>query len=143
MMPDMERIVVGVDGSDESWAGFQTALDLAGPAGAAVTAVHVEHLSAWATLAIGSTLGDAFEADEKVRAELIDQAQNQGSAAGVPVDVVVRKGRPANEIVDVAQEVGADLVVVGHRGHGGATSWLGSVATEVVHRAHCSVLVAR
>jgi nucleotide-binding universal stress UspA family protein len=139
----MERIVVGVDGSDESWVGFHAALDLAGPTGASVTAVHVEHLSAWATLAIGSTIGDAFEADEKVRAELIADAQNRGETAGVAVDAVVRKGRPANEIVSVAQEVNADLVVVGHTGHGGGTSWLGSVATEVVHRAACSVMVAR
>jgi nucleotide-binding universal stress UspA family protein len=139
----MERIVVGVDGSDESWAGFQSALELASATQATVTAVHVEYLSAWATLGIGATIGDVFEADEKVRSELIEEAQNRGRATGVTIDVEVRKGRPANEIVDVAQGLRADLIVVGHRGHGGAASWLGSVATEVVHRAPCSVLVAR
>ncbi len=139
----MDRIVVGVDGSDESWAGYQAALDLAKATGASIVAVHVEYLSAWATFGLGATLGDVFEADEKVRTELTDEAQRRGESHDVEVEVMVRKGRPANEITAVATDVGADLVVVGHRGHGGATSWLGSVATEVVHRAPCSVLVAR
>jgi nucleotide-binding universal stress UspA family protein len=139
----MEKLVVGVDGSDESWAAFDQALALASSVGGSVTAVHVEHLSAWTTFGIGATLGDVYEEDERIRTELADEARRRGESLGVTVTVETLKGRPAEELIRVAEEQGADTVVVGHRGHGGATSWLGSVTQEVVHRAPCSVLVVR
>ncbi|MBX6765035.1 MAG: universal stress protein, partial [Rubrobacteraceae bacterium] len=53
-------------------------------------------------------------------------------------------GRPDVEIVAVAEEIGADLVVVGSRGLGGLRRTLmGSVSDSVVRHAHCSVLVVR
>jgi nucleotide-binding universal stress UspA family protein len=139
----MEKIVVGVDGSDESWEAFDQALDLASKVGASLTAVRAEHLSTWASLGLGPTLGDVYEADERVRGELVEEAHRRGETLGVSIAVATPKGRPAEELIAVAEELHADLVVVGHRGRGGATSWLGSVTQEVVHRAPCSVLVVR
>ncbi|MBX6764318.1 MAG: universal stress protein [Rubrobacteraceae bacterium] len=53
-------------------------------------------------------------------------------------------GRPDVEIVAVAEEIGADLVVVGSRGLGGLRrALMGSVSDSVVRHAHCSVLVVR
>ena len=139
----MQKIVVGVDGSEESWSALDEALSQAGTRGSSITAVHVEHLSAWTTLGLGATLGDVYEADERIRAELVDEAHRRSQSTGVTIDVVTRKGRPAQELISVAEEVDADLIVVGHRGHGGAASWIGSVTNEVVHSARCSVLVVR
>lgn len=139
----MERIVVGVDGSDESWAGFDAALRLASTEGASVTAVHAEHLSAWSSLGLGATLGEVYEADERIREQLEAEARERGRELVVEIGVVTRSGRPAGVLIDVAKELDADLIVVGHRGHGGATSWIGSVANEVVHRSPISVLIAR
>lgn len=60
------------------------------------------------------------------------------------VDSVLLRGRPANAIVDEADRFGADLVIVGSRGHGPVSSLLlGSVSAEVVDHASCPVLVAR
>ncbi len=139
----MERIVVGVDGSPESWAGFDAALQLASTEGAAVTAVHVEYLSAWTSLGLGATLGEVYEADEQLRNELIAEARRRSAELVVEIDVVIRQGRPADALIAVCAEVDADLLVVGHRGHGGAMSWIGSVTNEVVHRAPLSVLIVR
>ena len=51
-------------------------------------------------------------------------------------------GAPFDVLVSVANDVGADLIVVGTRGHGaGKRMLLGSVSTKVVHHAECSVLV--
>lgn len=139
----MERIVVGVDGSPESWAGFDAALQLAATEGAAVTAVHVEYLSAWSSLGLGATLGDVYEADDALRRELVAEAQRRSAELVVEIEVVVRKGRPADALIAVAKERNADVLVVGHRGHGGAASWIGSVTNEVVHRSPVSVLIVR
>lgn len=60
------------------------------------------------------------------------------------VDGAVMRGRPASVIVDEARVFGADLAVVGSRGHGTvATLALGSVSSEVVDHAPCPVLVAK
>ena len=63
---------------------------------------------------------------------------------GVSVEYEVFVGRPADVIVREAEDVQADLVIVGSRGRGPlATTLLGSVAAEVVDRSPCPVLVAR
>ncbi len=63
--------------------------------------------------------------------------------AGYGLETVVHAsaGEPAEAIVAVAEEVGADLLVVGNRGMKGVRRVLGSVPNTVAHRAHCSVLI--
>jgi len=53
-------------------------------------------------------------------------------------------GRPAQQIIDHAGQLGADLIVVVHRGHGPIDRWrLGSVTHRVISCAECAVLVVR
>lgn len=64
--------------------------------------------------------------------------------AAIPLVVHARHGRPADEILELADELSASLVVVGTHGRRGVSRMmLGSVAEEVVRRANCPVLVAR
>ena len=66
------------------------------------------------------------------------------SAAGVAVETYARQGDPADAILDVAEERGADLIVVGNKGMTGAKRFLlGSVPNKVSHHAPCSVLIIR
>ena len=54
----------------------------------------------------------------------------------------VVQGHPAQALID--QAAGADLLVVGCRGHGGFTGMLlGSVGQKLLHHAHCPVMIAR
>jgi nucleotide-binding universal stress UspA family protein len=63
---------------------------------------------------------------------------------GLPWEQQTREGRAAQTIVDVAQELGAELVVMGTHGRTGlAHMLLGSVTEQVVRRAQCSVLTVR
>ena len=65
-------------------------------------------------------------------------------AGGTVVQVHLRMGKAAVEIVDLAEELGAGLVVVGSRGLGGIRrALMGSVSDSVVRHAHCPVLVVR
>ena len=60
------------------------------------------------------------------------------------VDTIVRGGAPADQIIRAADELEADLIVVGGRGKGAvAAIVLGSVAYQVLHHAPCPVLVTR
>lgn len=86
--------------------------------------------------------------DEVVRLHVValDDAERTLRLArpGATVERDLLRGRPATVIVDEARGFRADLVVVGHRGHGPFdTMLLGSVSAEVVDHAPCPVLVAR
>ena len=133
------RIVVGVDGSDSSLAALKWALEEArlrsGP-------VHV--VTAWHYPVIGDAAGKAEDHEafgDKARRAHAD-ALRQASVAGVGVTGEVTEGHPAEVLLKAA--AGADLLVVGSRGHGGfAGMLLGSVSSHAVHQAHCPVLVLR
>ena len=63
---------------------------------------------------------------------------------GVEVETMAREGDPADAILDVAEEKGADLIVVGNKGMTGAKRFLlGSVPNKVSHHAPCSVMIIR
>jgi universal stress protein A len=64
--------------------------------------------------------------------------------ATLAVDLLVRNGQPALEIVDVAKEIGADFIIISTHGYGGLKHlWFGSIAEQVVRHATCPVLVVR
>jgi len=74
----------------------------------------------------------------------LDHSVQKLKAAGFVVEAAVEIGEVRSTIIDGAAQWGADLIVVGSRGHQGlARLLLGSVAESVVRHARCSVLVAR
>ena len=74
----------------------------------------------------------------------LEAAAELAREGGVAVNVYPRQGDPADAILDVAEEQGADLIVVGNKGMTGAKRFLlGSVPNKVSHHAPCSVLIIR
>ncbi len=74
----------------------------------------------------------------------LEAASDQIAEAGLSVSSHAREGDPADAILDVAEEIGADLIVVGNKGMTGAKRFLlGSVPNKVSHHAPCSVLIVR
>jgi len=145
-MPGQEhRIVAGVDGSPSSLSALRWAIRQAGLTGAAVDAVLAWHYPiatggyGWAPTGM-TTSFDFKENAEKVLAEAISTVCGPGSS--VPVRARVVEGIPAQVLLDASD--GAELLVVGSRGHGGFTeALLGSVSQHCVHHAHCPVVVIR
>jgi len=140
------RIVAGVDGSPSSVSALRWAIRQAGLTGAAVDAVIAWHYP----VVVGGGYGVApmvtpggfefKENAEKILAGAIDAARDPGSA--VPVHARAVEGNAARVLLDAAD--GADLLVVGSRGHGGFTeALLGSVSQHCVHHARCPVVVIR
>ena len=76
--------------------------------------------------------------------EALRDAAEEAQDAGVPTETYARQGDPADAILDVAEERGSDLIVVGNKGMTGAKRFLlGSVPNKVSHHAPCSVLIIR
>lgn len=93
----------------------------------------------------GSVLSPELDAVITASAnETLREVVDHLGSSGMSVDGEVLRGRAASAIIDDAQSFGADLVIVGSRGHGPIASLLlGSVSSEIVDHAGCPVLVAR
>src|ERR687897_1560944 len=82
--------------------------------------------------------------EQMSRRVLETEVEKVREAGGTVVQAHLRMGEAAAEIVDLAEELGAGLVVVGSRGLGGIRrALMGSVSDSVVRHAHCPVLVVR
>ena len=133
------RIVVGVDGSPSSLRALQWAAGQARLTGAEVHAV-----GAWTPPTVYAW-GPAYPADvdwSEDCATGLEQSVKEalGDENGARVQRHVVQGHPAQALID--QSAGADLLVVGCRGHGGFTGMLlGSISQHVIAHASCPVLV--
>lgn len=143
--PAGHRIVAGVDGSPSSMTALRWAVRQAGLTGAAVDAVTAWNYPAnaggygWAPTGMEGSF-DVQENAEKTLADAISSTVDPGST--VEIRSLVVEGIPAQVLLDASD--GADLLVVGSRGHGGfAEALLGSVSQHCVHHAHCPVVVIR
>jgi nucleotide-binding universal stress UspA family protein len=141
-------IVVGTDGSETARKAVRAAVDLAGTLGATLDVV-----SAYEPVPAQRLRQEARQAPadlqwtitprEDVEATLAEAAEEL-EGTGVAVRTYAREGDPADAILDVAEERGADLIVVGNKGMTGAKRFLlGSVPNKVSHHAPCSVLIIR
>jgi len=140
------RIVVPTDFSSCSQEAWALARRLAGAFGSELIPVHV--------LVESPLWGESPFNMDRVR-EVYDTARTwgraeldkwaaQGAAAGLKVRTVLRTGVPHEEIVAVATDELADLLVIGTHGRGGMSrALIGSVADRVVRLAPCPVLTVR
>jgi nucleotide-binding universal stress UspA family protein len=140
-------IVVGTDGSDTARQAVRQAIELARAVGARIELVSayepVSDARLRESIHVPEDLQWMINPREDVQATL-EQAAGEVRAAGVEVEVFARQGDPADAILDVAEERGSDLIVVGNKGMTGAKRFLlGSVPNKVSHHAPCSVLIIR
>ncbi len=143
-----QSIVVGTDGSQTAGEAVREAIELAKEIGATIELVSAyepvsnERLREEARQ-VPADMQWMVKAREDVDATLLAAAEH-AEGAGVKVNTYAREGDPADAILDVAEERGADLIVVGNKGMTGAKRFLlGSVPNKVSHHAPCSVLIIR
>jgi nucleotide-binding universal stress UspA family protein len=140
----MPGITVGIDGSAHSMKALEWAMREAAIQHAAITVVtvHTVAASGWTGKPIilpqdPAELEDARRATEEMILKVTSQL---GDAQPASVAVRAVNGFPAEELIEASRD--ADLLVVGSRGSGGfARLLVGSVSSQVVHHAHCPVVV--
>jgi len=142
------RIVVGTDGSETAEEAVRQAVDLAKIAGSQLNVV-----SAYEPVSDRRLESERREAPDDIQYEIgpredvnltLDTAAAAAKKEGVEVQTLAREGDPADAILDAAEEVKADLIVVGNKGMTGARRFLlGSVPNKVSHHAPCSVIIVR
>jgi nucleotide-binding universal stress UspA family protein len=159
MIADIRHILYATDLSENSTHALQYAARIAERFGADLTVLHViEDLGRPAQVQINAYLGEGeWERLEKDRNRFVlDQVSQRvdafcaeiGDASGScpfkPRDVMVRKGSAPEVILKEAEQIGADLIVMGTHGYGVfADALLGGTARRVVRRSRVPVMVVR
>jgi nucleotide-binding universal stress UspA family protein len=145
------KILLATDSSEEAELALSTAIDLANSTN---SQLHVVTVGPWnpdpsyasheASLR-WETYEQASEAIGKEVQEILDnQVRKIEEGGGTVQEAHLRRGRKDEEIVRVAEEIGAGLIVMGSRGLGGMRrALMGSVSDGVMRHAHCPVLVVR
>jgi nucleotide-binding universal stress UspA family protein len=139
-------IVVGTDGSETASKAVQVAASLAREWQAALHIVTAfKSGSTGMAAATGAAMADtgARHGMQQGAAEDIGKKAIATWAEGVDAQVHAVNDSPPDAILDTAQSVSADLVVVGSKGMQGARRVLGSVPNSVAHGANCAVLVVK
>jgi nucleotide-binding universal stress UspA family protein len=142
-------IVVGTDGSETAGKAVREAGELAVQLGAAMDVVSAFEPVSNQRLReeqrqVPEDLQHMVGAREDVEATLREAADQLKEMGVKDVNVHAREGDPADAILDVAEERGSDLIVVGNKGMTGAKRFLlGSVPNKISHHAPCSVLIVR
>lgn len=118
------HLVIATDGSPTAERAVERGMAIAAETGAMVTLVTA--------------------AQPEQGETVVEDARKRHADTGVRIETVVRTGDAASAILDVAEEVGADLIVVGNKGMQGAKRFfLSSVPNKVAHNAPCGILIVK
>jgi nucleotide-binding universal stress UspA family protein len=133
------KILLATDGSEDARRATEAAADLAGKSGSELHVVHVWHDV--------PGFAHAFVKRELRRQgqEILDeQVQKIEASGGTVTQAHLRGGRTSDEVIELSEELGVGLLVVGSRGLGTVRRILiGSHSEEIVHHARVPVLVVR
>jgi len=137
----MKTIVLGYDDSEASQRALERAATLAKAFGSELVVTSVAPIMT----SIGRSAGPVDPTDPPAKhADELAHAKEFLLGQGVGADIQPAVGNPADTIVELAQERGADLIVVGTHGPNVLERLLGqSVSESVSHKAHCDVLIVR
>jgi len=151
------RILVGVDGSEQSNKALQLALELASKFEGKITLIHV-YSAAVPIVPVAEAVGTptvispvSMETAARIAEEtkqrgkqILDEAEKFAKDHGVSVDKVLKEGDAVSEIVALAEQEKFDLIVLGHRGLSKLRELLlGGVSEGVSHKAPCPVLIVK
>ena len=134
----LDRILIGIDGSDSAAAAARWAAELAGQLDATVLAVHgfARH-----PMLNGDTNDDLYATEQRAFAEEWCEPLDEG---GIDYRLIMEVGDPRDLLLSVAVREHADMIVVGNRGRSPVVElMLGSVAGYVSHHSPVPVVIVR
>lgn len=139
-MTDYQTLILAVDLSDESFQVAERAKRIGGNA-----ALHLVHVIEPISFAYGGDIPMDFSS---LQDELHKQARSQLAKFAAQFAIPEKNqhlllGRPESEVHALAEEINADLIVVGSHGRHGLALILGSTANGIIHGAKCDVLAVR
>jgi nucleotide-binding universal stress UspA family protein len=143
----VNKILVATDGSHSALQAVELGLDLAEEQAAELVFVHVAprfEVLPFPVTGIGSAPVKVAHKPDEHDMEPLQEAVRLAEQRALTSESRLLMGEPAKKIVELADSIGADLIVVGSHGHGAISSALiGSVSRGILHRARRPVLIVR
>jgi len=138
------KILVPVDGSDNSIRALDHALILAKNMGSAVTTMHVIETPPTIYIESQKLLNEIMAKYRMESAKILDRCKQVAEDKGVKIETVIAEGDAALNITGYGNNEGFDMIVIGSRGLGRFKEMvLGSVSNKVLHHAKCAVLIVK
>jgi nucleotide-binding universal stress UspA family protein len=135
------KILLATDGSREAQLSAATAVDLAKSTN---SELHLVHVGEFVPTILAATEEEPVQLEREAQQLLDEQVRGIEQAGGTVKEAHLKLGRADEEILEVAEEIGAGLIVMGSRGQGRLRRALvGSVSESVVRHAHCPVTIVR
>jgi nucleotide-binding universal stress UspA family protein len=135
------RVLLATDGSPDATLAARSAIELCERTG---SELHVVHVGEYLPTYFAYTEEEPAELRRNAQRLLEGQAESIRAAGGTVAGTHLRLGRPAEQIIDLSEDIGTGIIVVGSRGQGALRrAVLGSVSENVVRYAHCPVFVVR
>ncbi|MGB9985534.1 universal stress protein [Salarchaeum japonicum] len=130
-----DRILVATDGSEPARAAVRHAVGLAAETGATLYALYVvDTETSWLAVSKADVKQTLRDVGERAGDQVLADVESRASDRGVTVEAVLREGVPDEEILVYADELDADLVVLGTHGRDGVSRRLLGSTTERVAR---------
>jgi nucleotide-binding universal stress UspA family protein len=141
----LSKILVPVDGSDNSFRALEHAIFISRKIeGAQTTVAHI--IEAPPSVYIYSPkVMEKVRADYKGEsAKILERCKDMANNSGINIHTVLIEGDPASKIIGYSEMEKFDIIIIGSRGMGQFKEMiLGSVSNKVLHHAKCSVMVVR
>lgn len=151
-----DKILVPLDGSEQSLKALDVAVEVAVKFGGTLTLIHVYSVAGVtgylpepsATVGVPvmsvSDISKLAESARDAGKGVLDEGKKRTKASGVEVNVLLEEGHPVHEIVRAAKEGKFGLIVIGARGLSRIRELLlGGVSDAIMHHADCPVLVVK
>jgi nucleotide-binding universal stress UspA family protein len=135
------RVLLATDGSPDAMLAAQSAVELCERTG---SELHVVHVGEYLPTFYAQTEEEPAQLRAEAQRLLDEQTERIRAAGGQVTQAHLRLGRPAEQIVNLSEELGIGVIVIGSRGLSALRRVLmGSVSDTVVRHAHCPVFVVR
>jgi len=143
-MTDYQHILLAVDFGSNIEQVLARTTDLVERYQAHLTLLHVVENMPISDAGYGPIIPFEFDLTEQLTAAARQRMEQLGQTPGLEnAQTRIESGSPKVEIIRVAEEIGADLIIVGSHGRHGLALLLGSTASGVIHHAKCDVLAVR
>jgi nucleotide-binding universal stress UspA family protein len=138
------KLLVPVDGSENSLRALEEAIFLSKKLDAQITALHVMEKAPTVYIHPQKELEELLKDYRKESERILEKCQQIGKNNRIELNMAISEGDVASKIIQYAEKGRFDMVVMGHRGSGKFKEMvLGSVSEKVLHRTKCSVLIVR
>jgi nucleotide-binding universal stress UspA family protein len=138
------KVLVPVDGSDNSHRALDAALLLSEKLDAKVTAIHVMEDIPLLHIQSDKLLRELLEAYKKESQVILSKCSDIATRKGLSINTKLLQGNASSTILDFCEKEKYDIIVMGSRGMGKFKELvLGSVSSKVIHHSSCPVMIIR